>query len=88
VVAPWIVSRIAIALIYDHLLPSFLRSFLGGLEDDELLLDDDEDERRFFDFPLCFFTFLNHYLITFSFSRLRMTMKIMNRNVIDFFYVF
>jgi hypothetical protein len=32
-----------------------------------LLLLEDEEERRFLDFPLCFFTFLNYASFTFSF---------------------
>ena len=52
-------------LIMEDQLVSFLRSFLEGVEEEELL--EDEEERRFFDFPLCFFTFLNYASFTFSF---------------------
>jgi hypothetical protein len=48
-------------------LASFLRSFLLGLEEDELL--EEELERRFLDLLLCFFTFLRYPQSTFSSSR-------------------
>jgi hypothetical protein len=55
-------------------LASFLRSFFGELEEDELL-EEDEEERRFLDFPLCFFTFLHYVASTFSSSRSRTTRR-------------
>lgn len=48
----------------DDQLPSFLRSFLELLEEDELL-DDEEDDLLFLDLPLCFLTFLHHLCSTF-----------------------
>ncbi len=47
-------------------LTSFLRSFLLGVEEDELL--EELEERRLLDLFLCFFTFLRYPHSTFSSS--------------------
>jgi hypothetical protein len=76
-------------LIMDDQLVSFLRSLLDGVEEDELL-EDDEEERRLFDFPLCFFTFLNYASFTFSSSRWRRTMMRRKTTILicSFFFAF